>query len=301
MSPHLFFGTYTAGSVNETVEICSSDSNVADDDCLSSNHFAYAIFITAFFLAGAASAPLFTIGTSFIDDIVHPKFVPLYMGIYHTTIVLGPVIGFVIGGLFLTIYVDVGNETRLTQDDPGWVGAWWISYIFNGGISFLIAFPFFMFPRQLPNSDVIKAERIKEMAKVLKEKLPENKTFKDEVKSFPAHIKALLLNPSYVCLCLGLGTMFLLISGLVDFSPKYLESQYRVDPSTSAYIIGAVGIVTALVGIIIGGVIIFVLKIRGKKLPFMMVVIQAMAVPLMFGFFASCPVTGHPGSYYRLS
>ena len=217
------------------------------------------------------------------------------MGVYHTTIVLGPVIGFVLGGLFLTIYVDVGSETRLTQDDPGWVGAWWISYIFNGGISFLIAIPFFMFPRQLPNSDVIKAERIKEMATVLKEKLPENKTFKDEVKSFPAHIKALLLNPSYLCLCLGLGTMFLLISGLVDFSPKYLESQYRVDPSTSAYIIGAVGIVTALVGIIIGGVMIFVLKIRGKKLPFMMVVIQAMAVPLMFGFFASCPVMDIPG------
>ena len=52
---------------------------------------------------------------------------------------------------------------------------------------------------------------------------------------------------------------------------------------------------SVVVGIVAGGVIIFVLKIRGKKLPFMMVVIQVMAVPLMFGFFASCPVIDIPG------
>ena len=52
---------------------------------------------------------------------------------------------------------------------------------------------------------------------------------------------------------------------------------------------------SVVVGIVLGGVIIFVLKIRGKKLPFMMVVIQVLAVPLMFGFFASCPTIDIPG------
>ena len=244
-SPHVLFGRYTAGSITETVEICTLESNMTDIDCSSSNYFAYAIFITAYFLLGIAAAPLFTIGTTFLDDIVRPKFVPLYLAVFYITTVLGPVIGFILGGGFLSIYVDVGKETRLTQDDPGWVGAWWISYILNGGLSILISIPFFLFPRQLPDSDIIKAERMKEMAKVLHEKLIGSKTFIEEVKSFLGHIKSLLLNPSYVFLCFALGTMFLLVSGLVDFSPKYLESQYNVDPSTSAYIVGAVGAVSA--------------------------------------------------------
>ena len=244
-SPHVLFGRYEVGSINETIEICSAEPNMTDSDCLSSNYIAYVFFITAFFLIGIAAAPLFTIGTSFLDDIVRPRFVPLYLGVFYVTTIVGPVLGFVIGGVFLSIYVDIGVETRLTQDDPGWVGAWWISFVLTGGLSFAISILFFLFPRELPDSNIVKAERVKEMAKVLQEKLANDKTFKDVVKSFPHHIKSLLLNPSYMCLCFALGTMFLLISGLVDFAPKYLESQYNVDPSTSAYFVGATGVVSA--------------------------------------------------------
>lgn len=242
--PHWIFGTYQAGS-SGFQELCTTGVNSSDSDCYSANYIAYSIFLVSLFIVGIAAAPLFTIGTSFLDDIVRPRYVPLYMGVFLVTIVFGPVIGFAFGGIFLSVYVDIGVETSLTPEDPSWVGAWWIPFIITAILSFVIAIPFLMFPRQLPNSSEVKAERMKEMAKVLHGDITKNKNFKETVKVFPEHLKHLLMNPSYVCLCLALGMMFLLISGQVDFSAKYLESQFGLTASSAAFLVGGIAVTSA--------------------------------------------------------
>ena len=49
------------------------------------------------------------------------------------------------------------------------------------------------------------------------------------------------------------------------------------------------------VGIILGGLIIFALKIRGKNLPLMVVILQLLAIPITAIYLLSCPTTQIPG------
>ena len=244
--PHLIFGRYQEG-LSLVHELCVAGTNDTslDSDCAGAEYFAYAIFIAALFLVGIGAAPLFTIGTSFLDDIVRPKYVPLYMGVFFVTIVFGPVIGFFFGGVFLSIYVDVSVETSLTPDNASWVGAWWIPFIITGFLSLLIAIPFLMFPRKLPNSDEIKAERMKEMAKVIQGGFKRCDSVQEKLRAFPLHLKHLLLNPAYIFLCLALGTMFILIIGQVDFAAKYIESQFSLTASSAGFVVGSIAVTTA--------------------------------------------------------
>lgn len=243
--PQWIFGNYIAGSTGELQELCmaeGSGGNATEIECSSANYTALVIFLVANFILGIGISPLFTIGTAFLDDIFFPKYVPLCMGLFYSTTVIGPVLGFVIGGSFLSFYVDPSVETRLSPTDPAWVGAWWMPFLVTGIMSFLVSIPFFMFPRQLPNSAAIKAERMKEMAKVLHHDLTRDMNFKDTVKAFPQHLKQLILNPSFMFLAFALGAMFLLISGTVDFSPKYLETQFSLTATAASYVVGVHGV-----------------------------------------------------------
>lgn len=194
-------------------------------------------------MIGIGAAPLFTVGTAYLDDIIHPKYVTLHIGIFYTFSVVGPALGYGLGGAFLSLYVDPWLETTLDPSDPGWVGAWWICFIFSGIASWVIAIPFLMFPKWLPDTDFIKAERAKEMAQTYDGK----DSFGDEVdlavklKSFPQHLKQVLKTPSWIFITIAICFSTLIVSGVASFAPKYLESQFGLTASTSSLIAGAVG------------------------------------------------------------
>lgn len=65
------------------------------------------MFIAAKLLIGAGTAPLFTLGTSYLDENVKPKVAPVYLGIWYACTSFGPGIGFVAGGTLLNVYVDL--------------------------------------------------------------------------------------------------------------------------------------------------------------------------------------------------
>ena len=65
------------------------------------------VFIAAKLLIGAGTAPLFTLGTSYLDENVKPKVAPVYLGIWYACTSFGPGIGFVAGGTLLNVYVDL--------------------------------------------------------------------------------------------------------------------------------------------------------------------------------------------------
>lgn len=65
------------------------------------------IFILSQLLSGAGTTPLHTLGTSYIDENVDPKYTSIYIGIFYATIMLGPGIGSIIGGNMLNLYVDI--------------------------------------------------------------------------------------------------------------------------------------------------------------------------------------------------
>jgi MFS family permease len=65
------------------------------------------IFSIAQMLMGAGTTPLYSLGPAYIDENVHPKASPIYLGVWFATTIMGPGLGFIVGGSILSIYVDI--------------------------------------------------------------------------------------------------------------------------------------------------------------------------------------------------
>ncbi|KAF7250248.1 Solute carrier organic anion transporter family member 4C1 [Varanus komodoensis] len=188
--PHFTVGAYTYGEKLEDTcpasnpeaynVTCTSDSKSSI-----SNYFY--VFILAQLLLGAGGTPLYTLGTAFIDDSVPKHKASAYIGIGYAMSLLGPAIGYVLGGQLLNVYVDFDRQVRqgrntesplckrwvslaqwnnqfvdLTPEDARWVGAWWIAFVVCGFATSLLVAPFSFFPRQLPGTHKIQAEKVSE-------------------------------------------------------------------------------------------------------------------------------------------
>ena len=116
---HLIVGDYqpiVSAIANMTsnlpVDVCVSTNTTAGEgsNCLiqcDSEWYYLFIFVMSQIIMGIGSAPLFSLGPAYIDENVHPKSVPVYIGIWYSATWLGPGLGFIIGGLISTIYVDI--------------------------------------------------------------------------------------------------------------------------------------------------------------------------------------------------
>lgn len=251
--PQFVTGEYDVGKdANLSLEACA-DVNDFSPDCSEKSSSVYFVFILANILVGIGAAPLFTVGTSYIDDIIHPKHAPIWLGIFYTLAVVGPALGFGLGGAFLAVYVDPWKETTLEESDPGWVGAWWIGFIVCGVISLLISLLLFMFPEKYPNTDAIQRERVK-LAAVQHRKAvkKDDIDFQTQVKELPRHLVDLLARVPFLCVTIAYSLQSLIVSGLVAFAPKYFETQFGLTASLGSLISGAVAIPSAGAGIMIG-------------------------------------------------
>ena len=71
---------------------------------------------------------------STLDEAVPRLNSPLYIGIYQTFFVVGPAIGYMLGGAFLEIYTDLDSGIiieDLNPNSPLWVGAWWLGFVMS--------------------------------------------------------------------------------------------------------------------------------------------------------------------------
>ena len=239
--PELFFGSYTAGSnAKLRLESCHVD-DLPHSTCNPANYAAYTFFVVGDFIIGIGAAPLFTIGTSFIDDIVHPKYVSVHLGILYAMAIVGPAVGYGLGGAFLSVYVDPWESTTLAQADPGWVGAWWLCFLFGGVVSILFSIPFLMFPRRLPNSHLVMEARKAEMAKKYNSKYGEERKFLEQIRTFPSHMKKLSQSASWVFVTIAASVLFFSLDGMISFGPKYIESEFGLTASQASLTVGALG------------------------------------------------------------
>ena len=241
--PQFVFGPYQVGSNTKAqLESCDAEADLSSE-CTSTNSFALAFFFVGNILIGVGAASLFTIGTSYLDDIVRPKHVSIHIGVAYLLTVVGPALGFGLGGVFLDVYVDPWLETNLEPTDPGWVGAWWLCFIFSGVLSWIVAIPFFMFPRLLPDSHLVKKEREQEMAKKYKGRYGsrENTDLFTKLKTFPKELKQILTTLTWICITASVCSTVIVVSGMIAFAPKYVESQFTLTASSASLIIGAVG------------------------------------------------------------
>ena len=242
--PQFLFGEYGKGSLSSLYEGCQ-DNRTFVEDCSSSDIAAYSMFVIGNVFIAVGAAPLFTVGQAYLDEIVLPRYLSVHIGIYHAMSVLGPAFGYAVGSSLLSVYVDPWAQTTLSPDDPAWVGAWWLSFILGGIMTILLAIPFLMFPRYLPDSAQVRKERAKEMAKIYSSKYANEDSLTITVKMFPVHMKRLLLNPSFMFASFGISTLFFMISGLVSFAPKYFETQFKLTATFAGLLGGGIGITSA--------------------------------------------------------
>ena len=112
-------------------------------------------------------------------------------------------------------------------------------------MTILLAIPFLMFPRYLPDSAQVRKERAKEMAKIYPSKYANEDSLTITVKMFPLHMKRLLLNSSFMFASFGIATLLFLVSGLVSFAPKYIETQFKLTATFAGLLSGGIGITSA--------------------------------------------------------
>ena len=199
-------------------------------------------------IIGIGAAALFTVGPAYLDDIVRPKYVSIHLGIFFMCAVIGPAVGYGLGAGFLAVYVDFWVETRLKETDPEWVGAWWLCFLLGAVLSWLLAIPFLMFPKLLPDSHLVKEEREKEMAKTYSGNLEaENKNLWTKLASLPRHIWHVLITPTWVFMTIAAAVVAILESGIVAFAPKFYEIQFYLTASEANIVSSAEGKLNILV------------------------------------------------------
>ncbi|XP_037980759.1 solute carrier organic anion transporter family member 4C1 isoform X3 [Motacilla alba alba] len=216
------------------------------------------VFILGQLLLGVGGTPLYTLGTAFIDDSVPKHKSSLYIGVGYAMSLLGPAIGYVLGGQLLKVYIDIQfpKSTKVDQDDPRWLGAWWIGFLACFFAIWLLIIPFSCFPRHLPGTAKIQAEKIPETHDDGGQVLVQTDNIGQSFKDFPMALLILLKNPVLMSLIIASSSEALVATGFATFLPKFIENQFGKSSSFSATLGGLVLIPGAALGQVISGVLV---------------------------------------------
>ncbi|XP_051004990.1 LOW QUALITY PROTEIN: solute carrier organic anion transporter family member 2B1 [Acomys russatus] len=260
-------------------------SALSNDSCSSHTEAKHltlvAIMFTAQTLLGIGSVPIQPFGISYIDDFAHHCNSPLYLGILFAVTTMGPGVAYGLGSLMLRLYVDIDRMPEggitLTSKDPRWVGAWWLGFLISAGLVVLAASPYFFFPRKMPRERhelhfrrkvlagsaliVRKGEEHSSQQEPLKKEaglaqIAQDLTVVQFIKVFPSVLLRTLRHPIFLLVVLSQVCTSSMVAGMATFLPKFLERQFSITASFANLLLGCVSIPMAIVGIVVGSVLV---------------------------------------------
>lgn len=294
--PHFFTGLYSvSGDADDFENACyvNATSTPCSETDTESNVQKYLyVFMLANALHGAGSTPMFTLGTTYIDNNTKAKNTSLYLGLIYAAASVGIAAGYMLGAQTLSIYTDfdkVDPEVlNLTPIDPRWVGAWWINFLIVGCVMMLITVPVLGFPKRLPGSRKLLEER-EEEAYVSAKTEDEDPTQKPGWRDFPRMLAALIMNPTFLFLALATCTEGMIVSGLAAFGAKFFQEKFNLPAPFAGLLMGIVTVPGAGGGMLLGGLLVKKLKLKVRGIIRMDLIVAIIA--LIFGclFFIQCP------------
>nr|XP_025147974.1 solute carrier organic anion transporter family member 4C1 isoform X2 [Bubalus bubalis] len=230
------------------------------------------------------------------------QFGSLYEGIGYAMSILGPAVGYVLGGQLLTLYIDVDLKYSIdiTEDDPRWLGAWWIGFLISWLLAWSLIIPFSCFPKHLPGTAKIQEEKVSQTHQSDSLQATDG-NFGQSFKDFPAALKNLMRNTVFMCLVLSTCSEALITTGFATFLPKFIENQFGLSSSSAATLAGTVLIPGAALGQILGGVLVSKFKMTCKNIMKFALLTSVISLVLTFVFaYANCenePFAGVSESY----
>ncbi|XP_032975792.1 solute carrier organic anion transporter family member 2B1 isoform X2 [Rhinolophus ferrumequinum] len=238
------------------------------------------IMFVAQTLLGVGGVPIQPFGISYIDDFAHSNNSPLYLGILFAVTLMGPGLAFGLGGVMLRLYVDIDRMPEggisLTSKDPRWVGAWWLGFLISAGAVALAAIPYFFFPREMPKEKQELHFRRRVLAVVSKDEdappgeppkkqglahIAPDLTMIQFIKVFPRVLLRTLRHPIFLLVVLSQVCMSCSVAGVATFLSKFLERQFSITASYANMLIGCLSIPAAIMGIVLGGVLVKCLRL----------------------------------------
>lgn len=291
--PHFAVGPYRGATHHSSTCQISTDASTEPGECTdfqegNEHHSNYMwLFFIGQLLHGAGASPLYTLGVTYIDENVSKKMSSVYLGIYYTTAIVGPALGYVLGGQLLQIYTDYltvdQTELGLTPNSNVWVGAWWIGFLLAAVLCAILALPLLAFPPALPGAAALQAEKVSEAHGNSK-----MEAF-TKIRELPRAFRNLIANPTFFFLNLAGASEGLLIAGFAAFLPKLIENQFSVNASSAALLMGLVTVPAGGGGTFLGGYLVKRLSLHCAGIIKFCVIATLIGVTFTTCFFLSCP------------
>ncbi|XP_042908479.1 solute carrier organic anion transporter family member 74D isoform X2 [Parasteatoda tepidariorum] len=281
--PYFLFGSDTKLTIlskNNEAQLCNEYNSLASEHCQrsSQNTLAISILFLANFLNGFGSMAYYAIGTPYMDDNVKKKNSPLYLGATFALRIVGPTLGFMLSSFCLKYYENPSVDPGFNNNDPKWIGAWWIGFIILGLAIFAASFPLAFFPRQLAHTSASNEINCTISKSVCN----------DLIQS----LRKLLKNPILFFHTLSITFQINGLFGYFVFMPRYMESQYRKSAAAANFFSGSVTLVAMVVGVFLGGYCIKKFKPRPRFLVGYMLSIEIFAGIVLFAaIFMGCETT----------
>ncbi|XP_041360516.1 solute carrier organic anion transporter family member 4C1-like [Gigantopelta aegis] len=254
--PHFTTGLYDLGE--KTDNLCSSNETVCfDKEETYLSTYLY-VFILGQMLHGVGGTTIYTVGVALIDDSVSEVSTPLYIAFLYGFSILGSGLGYLVGGKFLSYYVDFDtvdtSKLTVTPDDPRWVGAWWLPFIVSAVLNLAAAIPLFGYGAELPSARRVRETRISHAHNTGKHVVARtgiHSSARDAIRV----LCSLARNPCFVFITLSMVTEGMILAGSATFLPKYIENGYGVSASWAAMLTGMAVVPSAAGGQFIGGLV----------------------------------------------
>ncbi|XP_072166038.1 solute carrier organic anion transporter family member 3A1-like [Diadema setosum] len=261
---------------------------------------------------GIGSSGLFTLGVTHLDDGVSKKSTSVFFAGLFTVLSLAPIAAFAISGFCLSLHTDFYkidvDELGYGDKDPRWIGAWWLGYIIFGVLLVLNSIPFFFFPKEWPKKerdmelkDRTFAPSTKEdddaantseifLINSMKEPSLSESGCMGYAKGYFTTLFRLTVNLTYMILITASVSDSAMFAGFFSFLGRYLLTQYEITPAMVSILLGAVTSPGALLGNLIGGLVVKKFRLDTKGVTRLVVIIAFVNVIVVSFFFtASCP------------
>uniref|UniRef100_A0A914ZJ48 Solute carrier organic anion transporter family member n=1 Tax=Parascaris univalens TaxID=6257 RepID=A0A914ZJ48_PARUN len=271
-------------------------------------------------ILGVGRTMPFSLGLPLIDDNVKRKNLPVYFAGMFFIRILGPVLGFMIGGITNRYYYSFEVPPGLSPRDPMWIGRWWAGFLGISVVMFGPSLALYLFPTpskkkavgetaELENGDGVKISLKAEMGveqQPLQKAKPTHKrnrslalvdrnvtrdkdgntvvpkNFDEKVNDFISTVKTIIRAPVYTGALIGRILDVFAFKGFFIFLPKYLEVQFGLPQHVISFYMGIVGVSGFAMGVLIGSVAMRKFKLQGRKAAAFVAVCSTMAAILSF-------------------